>query len=319
MKIRINIDDIQISPREGNLFFNGVVVDVEGDHRDHPHRGATSVFFAVPQFVTQTGEYVPMAIKIATDAIVAVPLVFKDQAGHNLAGHTTNVRAEVEDPSLATAEITSDGQWVQITPLKTSGASKVTYWDDDDNISTQQPLEFSIVQPNPSGVEFNEGGAVFSANPNPPTDGAAGGTPPGGTPTGQTAAYQRAPAGVSPNPATGRNVNPTSGLDINPATGLDIDSNTGQDIPAGSTGTQPGTPPGTPPGTQPAGTPPAPGTQGTTAYAMSPVGVTPNPATGRNVNPVSGLDINPQTGLDIDANTGQDVPAQQTASRRRQP
>ena len=173
MKIRINIDDIQISPREGNLFFNGVVVDVEGDHRDYPHRGATSVFFAVPQFVTQTGEYVPMAIKIATDAIVAVPLVFKDQAGHNLAGHTTNVRAEVADPSMATAEITSDGQWVQITPLKTSGASQVTYWDDDDNISTQQPLEFSIVQPNPAGVEFNEGGAVFSANPNPPTDGAS--------------------------------------------------------------------------------------------------------------------------------------------------
>lgn len=319
MKIRIDVGDVQISPGDGNIFFNNVVIDIETARRDHPDRKPASVFFAVPHFVTSAGDYVPMAIKIPNDAIAAVPLVFKDQAGHNLAGHTTNVSAEVQDTSLATAEITSDGQWVQITPLKTTGASTVTYRDTDDNITNT--LDFSIVHPDPSGVEFNEGGTVFSANPNPPTDDTGTGTGTGtggtgtgtGTGTGAAAAYQRAPAGISPNPATGRNVNPATGLDINPATGLDIDDTTGQDVPAG-TGAQPGT--GGQPGT---GTQPAPGTQGTTAYAMSPVGVTPNPATGRNVNPVSGLDINPQTGLDIDANTGQDIPAQAAASRRRQP
>lgn len=304
MKIRIDVGDVQISPGDGNIFFNNVIIDIETARRDHPDRKPASVFFAVPHFVTSAGDYVPMAIKIPNDAIAAVPLVFKDQAGHNLAGHTTNVSAEVQDTSLATAEITSDGQWVQITPLKTTGASTITYRDTDDNITNT--LDFSIVHPDPSGVEFNEAGTVFSANPNPPTDDTGAGSVGGGA-SGGTAAYQRAPAGISPNPATGRNVNPATGLDINPATGLDIDDTTGQDVPAG-TGAQPGT-----------GTQPAPGTQGTTAYAMSPVGVTPNPATGRNVNPVSGLDINPQTGLDIDANTGQDIPAQAAASRRRQP
>ena len=124
-----------------------------------------------------------MAIKIPNDAIAAVPLVFTDVEGHNLSGNVDNVSATVADPTVATAAVTSDGQWVNITPLLATGASSCTYTDATDNISCT--VEFSIVVPNPSGASFNEAGTVLSANPSPPP-GAVGGPP--ATPPAQPSA-----------------------------------------------------------------------------------------------------------------------------------
>lgn len=115
-----------------------------------------------------------MAVKIPNDAIGTVPLIFDDEAGHNLAGGLTNVSAAVEDPTIATCALTSDGQWVQITPSVAGGASRVIYTDADDNITCA--LDFSIVAPRPVGASFNEAGMVLTPNPNPPP-GAVGGPP----------------------------------------------------------------------------------------------------------------------------------------------
>lgn len=127
---------------------------------DHPHRRS------------------PLTIKIPNDAIAAVPLIFTDQEGHALAGSNSgNVSVEVADTSVASVTLTSDAQWVQITPLVASGNSSVTYRDADDNITAS--LDFSIVVPTPVSAAFNEGAAVLTPNPNPP-QGAPGSTITGG-------------------------------------------------------------------------------------------------------------------------------------------
>lgn len=131
------------------------------------------VSFAVPMFhSTLTGELFHMAVKIPFDAIASIPMIFTDTAGHTLAGDTQNVSAAVTDPTVALAAVTSDGQWVQITPL-ILGTSTVTYRDNDDNITAT--LDFSVVMPSPGAVTFNETGLVLVSNPNPPA-GAPGST-----------------------------------------------------------------------------------------------------------------------------------------------
>lgn len=154
-------------------------VRVREPKREHRRR---KVLFGVPVFhYPQTGVLRPMAIKIPNDAIATVPLIVDDAAGHPLAPDTVNVSATVADASIATAAVTSDGKWVQITPLVATGASTVTYRDADDNITAT--LDFSIVVPSPSSASFDEANTVLTANPNPPA-GAVGGAPATGTGTG---------------------------------------------------------------------------------------------------------------------------------------
>lgn len=139
---------------------------------DQPWR--PRVHFGIPSFYsTKTGKFIPMTIKVPDDALALVPLVFTDVAGHNLTGSTTGVSATVSDPTLALAEVTVDGNWVQLTPLQLSGHGTVTYTDTGDGISTT--FDFDIVTPSPASVTANEAGLVLKPNPNPPA-GAPGST-----------------------------------------------------------------------------------------------------------------------------------------------
>ncbi len=142
------------------------------DDDDRPWK--PMVRFGVPSLLNSTtGEFVPMAVVIPNDDIGIIPLIFTDIAGHQLAGDITGVSATCNDPTLALAEVTSDGQWVQITPLQLGGSGVCTYTDVNDNISNT--VTFTIAAPNPASVAFNEAGMVLKPNPNPPA-GAPGST-----------------------------------------------------------------------------------------------------------------------------------------------
>jgi hypothetical protein len=159
--------------------------DVEIVVRRRIRRRRASVQFAVPYFTAADephGRKRPMAVKIPNDAIGTVPLAFIDLEGHPIAGSVAaTVTATLSDPTLATAAITTDGQWVQITPLLAAGAGTVTYHDPDDNLLAT--LDFSIVTPTPATVSFNEAGMVLTPNPNPPAGAPGGPTVAGGTST----------------------------------------------------------------------------------------------------------------------------------------
>ena len=157
----ISIDDIKI-----------IEIRIEAVSRP------TSVIFGVPLFrATPNGVPVQM-LTIPNDAIASVPIIVKDAVGNPHAPDTdpTHVSATVADPTIATAAITTDGAWVEITPLVTSGNSSVTYRDSDDNITAT--LDFTISVPAAVSADLNESGVVLRANPNPPVD-----TPPVTQPT----------------------------------------------------------------------------------------------------------------------------------------
>jgi hypothetical protein len=140
-----------------------------------------SVVFGVPQIQAKSqphGRKSSMTVQIPNDDLATVPLIFKDAAGHVMAGDTeSNITVVVSDPTLATASLTTDGNWVVVTPLVASGSGSVTYTDPNDNLTAS--FNFNIVEPLPVSAVFNEAGAVFTSNPNPPS-GAPGSTITGG-------------------------------------------------------------------------------------------------------------------------------------------
>lgn len=279
--MKISIEKINLRFGGDGLHIDEIKIDVQTD-RSRP----ASVSFGVPHLLSpETGESVLMAVIIPIDAIGAIPLIFKDIDGNILAGGLTNVSVTVADPTVYDAAITSDGQWVQITPLKL-GTSSLTYIDTGDNL--QALLEdVTIGVPEPASVAFNEGGMVLSANPNPPAF-----TAPGSTVSGAGGGSTVSGAG-----GTSTVGGVTGGSTVNGAGGGSTVSGAGGISVTGAGGA------------------PAVG-----AYTLSPVGVTPNPVTGRNVNPVTGNDINPATGLDISSTTGLDIPtAVPAAAARRAP
>lgn len=182
-----------------------VIIETRRRRRRRPAR----VVFGVPHFVPADhpeGRKRPMAIKVPNDAIAAVPLVFTDLEGHNLAGSVDGPTVSVADPSVATVQLTSDGQWVNITPLVATGASTVTYQDAVDNITAT--LDFSIVEPQPVSAAFNEGAVVLTANP----------TPPAGAPGGPTPSVSGGAGGADTTGGAGTGADTTGGAGAGPAT-----------------------------------------------------------------------------------------------------
>ena len=58
-------------------------------------------------------------ITFASDDTVAVPLVFKDTEGHTIAGNplAAHITVSVSDTTNMTASLTTDGQWVSLSPM----------------------------------------------------------------------------------------------------------------------------------------------------------------------------------------------------------
>lgn len=127
----------------------------------------TRVRFGVPNFRSIHGGVPVTMLTIPNDAIASVPLIITDAVGAPHAPDTEHVTVTVADPTVASAAITSDGAWVEITPLVLNGNSSVTYTDTDDNITAS--MDFTISTPAPVTVSLNESGAVLRRNDNPPT------------------------------------------------------------------------------------------------------------------------------------------------------
>jgi hypothetical protein len=108
-----------------------------------------------------------MAIKIPNDAVATVPLIIKDLEGHSIAGSMTGITLTLSDSTLASATLSPDGQSVTIVPLQMQGSGTLVYSDTTDHISAT--LSFSIVEPVPASVTFDEADITLAPNPNPPS------------------------------------------------------------------------------------------------------------------------------------------------------
>lgn len=104
-------------------------------------------------------------IKIPTNTIAMVPLQFQDASKRQDYADANKATVSVDNDKLATAVLTSDGHWVQITPLKEGGGT-VTYRHP--KLKNDAVLSFEITAPAVKSASFNEAGVVLSPNPNPP-------------------------------------------------------------------------------------------------------------------------------------------------------
>jgi hypothetical protein len=124
-----------------------------------------SVKFDVPYITTSLGKIIPMPLTLPNNATMTVGLKFFDSLKQPISAPKTPGMIEVDNTSICTAQLSTDGSSVVITPVA-AGTANITYTDG----SIMASDSVTVAEPALASVTFDDADAVLEPIATPSTN-----------------------------------------------------------------------------------------------------------------------------------------------------